>query len=106
MNLPHVGRRLDAWCVFKDDIADTDEYDDRAGRVSPPFFTHDDASDEDVENTTADEREHEGRISGDLRRYLEFCVTDQPMSRVLSGVAIVYQEDHWQDRIGSHRRRP
>jgi len=47
--LPHVRRRLDARNVLENGVSDTDQGDDRAGRVFPPVVAHDNAADEDVD---------------------------------------------------------
>ena len=70
-NAPHVRWRLNAWNVFQCNVPNADQRDQRASSVFPPVVTHDDAAHEEVENTTADEREHEGGISRDLRWDLE-----------------------------------
>ena len=75
IRFPHVGRGLDRGNELEGDISHTDQANDGAGNNPQDVGVEEDAANEDIEDTTADEREKERSVARDLRRNLEFKKT-------------------------------
>jgi hypothetical protein len=76
VGLAHVGGRLNGWDELEGDVAETNDPDDAAGNDAQDIVVKQDGADKDVEDTTADEGEHEGGVARDLGRDLELKEAD------------------------------
>jgi hypothetical protein len=69
--LTHVGRGLDGGNELESDVGNTGDTHDAASNLAENAVAHHQRAEEDVEDATADEREHERRMSRNLRGDLE-----------------------------------
>jgi hypothetical protein len=70
-NLPHVRWGLNRRNELQSSVAHTNYADNGAWHNAEPALTHDDRTDEDVEDAAAEEREHERGIACHLLGNLE-----------------------------------
>ena len=70
-NVPHVRWGLNRRNELQSSVAHTNYADDGAWHNAEPALTHDDRTDEDVEDAAAEEREHERGIACHLLGNLE-----------------------------------
>lgn len=68
VGLAHVGWRFDRWDEFQNDVTDTKDADNRSSNVLQDMAVENETPDKDIENTTANEGEQEGRIAVDIVR--------------------------------------
>lgn len=76
VSLSHVARGLDRGNELEGDVADTDDADSTTSNVANGVVAKEEASQKDIEDTTANERKEEVGISRNLRGDLELQKCD------------------------------